>query len=568
MNSSPSRRIRLLWIVIAFVTLGFVARLYWLQIVEGSSFSEEAGHQYASASGNVFDRGTIYFSSKDGGLIAAASLESGFLLAINPSKIADPEEAYETLSPLLPLDHDDFVARASKSGDRYEEIAHRLSEEAVAALSALDAPWTIVTREKWRFYPGKRLASNALGFVGYQGDDFSGRYGLERYYNDVLSRDRTNLYGNFFSEIFSTVREAATTGLKGDIISTIEPNVQASLEHTLSSVQEKWNPDTVGAVVINPKNGDIYALAVLPNFNLNSFSEVKDPRVFSNPIVEDVHEMGSIIKPLTMAIGLDTGVVTASTTYRDEGTLLIDNIARISNFDKKGRGVVSMQEVLNQSLNTGAAFVETKVGNKRFADYMLRFGLGEETGIDLPGETHGLVENLKSPRNIEYVTASFGQGIALTPIETVRALSALGNGGWLVTPHLVNSVRYEGGVSRSVAPDDRVRVLKSGTSEEITRMLVEVYDKALLGGTVKMKNYSIAAKTGTAQIAKKESGGYYDDRYLHSFFGYFPAYDPRFLVFFYEVNPKGAQYASETLTRPFTDMAKFLISYYNVPPDR
>src|SRR3989344_7140035 len=268
MNSSPSRRIRLLWIVIAFVTLGFVARLYWLQIVEGSSFSEEAGHQYASASGNVFDRGTIYFSSKDGGLIAAASLESGFLLAINPSKIADPEEAYETLSPLLPLDHDDFVARASKSGDRYEEIAHRLSEEAVAALSALDAPWTIVTREKWRFYPGKRLASNALGFVGYQGDDFSGRYGLERYYNDTLSRDRTNLYENFFSEIFSTVREAATTGLKGDIVSTIEPNVQASLEHMLSSVQEKWNPDTVGAVVINPKNGDIYALAVLPNFNL------------------------------------------------------------------------------------------------------------------------------------------------------------------------------------------------------------------------------------------------------------------------------------------------------------
>ena len=202
MNSSSSRRIRLLWIAIAFLTLGFVVRLYWLQIVEGSSFSDEANRQYASASGNVFDRGTIYFSSKDGGLIAGASLESGFLLAIDPSKIANAEEAYETLSPLLPLNRDDFIARASKSGDRYEEIAHRLSEEAVTALTALDAPWTIVTREKWRFYPGGRLASNTVGIVGYQGDDFSGRYGLERYYNDVLSRDRTNLYENFFSKIF------------------------------------------------------------------------------------------------------------------------------------------------------------------------------------------------------------------------------------------------------------------------------------------------------------------------------------------------------------------------------
>ena len=153
-------------------------------------------------------------------------------------------------------------------------------------------------------------------------------------------------------------------------------------------------------------------------------------------------------------------------------------------------------------------------------------------------------------------------------METARALSALGNGGWLVTPHLIKSVRYQTGVIRSVAPEDRRRVLKLETSEEISRMLIEVYDKALLNGTVRMDNYSIAAKTGTAQIAKEGGGGYYDDRYLHSFFGYFPAYDPDFLVFLFIVYPKGAQYASETLTYPFVDLAKFLISFYNVPPDR
>lgn len=567
MSSSTSLRIRTIWILLAVITASFILRLYWLQIVHGEQYADAGNHQYASAGGTVFDRGTIYFSEKDGRLVAAASLKSGYLLAINPAEIDDPLLAYETLSSILTLDKDDFIMRASKNTDRYEEIAHRLNEEEAAALRALNVSWTILSREKWRFYPGNSMASNVLGFVGYSGDDFSGRYGLERYYEDVLSRAKENPYKNFFTEIFSAAKEAATTGLKGDIISTIEPSVESALEHTLASINSAWRPDTTGGIIINPNDGSIYALALIPHYNPNDFSGETDTAVFSNPMVEGVYEMGSIIKPITMSIGLDTRVVTATTTYRDEGTLLVDS-SRISNFDKKGRGLVTMQEVLNQSLNTGAAFVEIKVGNKKFADYMRAFGLGQETGIDLPSETHGLVDNLLSPRNIEYVTAAFGQGIALTPIETVRALSVLGNGGWLVTPHIVKSVRYESGITRSVAPEDKRRVLKAKTSEEISRMLVGVYDDALLGGSVKMEHYSIAAKTGTAQIANPEGGGYYDDRYLHSFFGYFPAYEPQFLIFLFVVHPRGAEYASETLTRPFVDLAKFLINYYDIPPDR
>ena len=156
----------------------------------------------------------------------------------------------------------------------------------------------------------------------------------------------------------------------------------------------------------------------------------------------------------------------------------------------------------------------------------------------------------------------------MSPIATVRALSVLANGGTLVGPYLVDRIDYKNGGSKKTYPDEGVRVIKKETSEEITRMLVKVVDDALLEGTVALPHYSVAAKTGTAQIADPNGGGYYKDRYLHSFFGYFPAYDPQFIIFLYNVHPKEVRYASQTLTHPFMDLTKFLINYYEIPPDR
>jgi cell division protein FtsI/penicillin-binding protein 2 len=227
-----------------------------------------------------------------------------------------------------------------------------------------------------------------------------------------------------------------------------------------------------------------------------------------------------------------------------------------------------MQAVLNQSLNLGAAFVAGKVGNKVFADYLNnKFGLAEPTMVDLPNEGKSILNNLKSPRDIEYATASFGQGIAMSPITTVRALSVLANGGKLVTPHVVSQINYKVGFDRKIDYPAPRQVLKPETSVQISKMLTNVVDTALLEGQVKMEHYSLAAKTGTAQIAGP-GGKYYQDRYLHSFFGYFPATNPRFLVFFYTYNPQGVEYASHTLTAPFINMTKFLINYYEIPPDR
>lgn len=565
--SSFFSRIAILYSVFFFVSLIFFGRLYFLQVMNGEAFSDQADRQYVSPGQNIFNRGSVFFKDKDGNLISAATLKTGFILAMNPKSIENSKDAYDKLSKLVNIDMDSFYNKANKKDDPYEEIATRIDSETANKIEALKIPGINLYKERWRFYPGGELAANVLGFIGFSRDGFEGQYGIEKYYNDLLQRGNNDLYSNFFAEIFSNVA-SSLKGKKGegDIVLSIEPSVQSFLEIQLKKIGQKYETESSLGVILDPKDGKIYALAVNPGFDPNDYQD-GEISSFGNPFVENVYEMGSIIKPLTIAIGLDTGVITAETTYEDKGFLIIDG-ARVSNYDGKSRGVVSMQEVLNQSLNTGVSFVERKVGNKRFAKYMFSLGLGEETGADLPNETYGLINNLSSTRDIEYATASFGQGIALTPAGTVRALSSLANGGKLITPHVTDGIKYRTGIFRELMYDEGQRVYKEETSDEITRMLVEVVDKALVGGTVKMDHYSIAAKTGTAQMAKEDGRGYYSDKYLHSFFGYFPAYEPRFLVFFYIIDPKGEAYASHTLTEPFINTAKFLINYYQIAPDR
>ena len=317
--------------------------------------------------------------------------------------------------------------------------------------------------EKWRFYPAQNLASHILGFVGFGANNkISGRYGLEKYYEGVLERSKSSLYVNFFAEIFSNITKAVLENdyeREGDLTLNIDPNVEAFLEKELNGVIQKWSSQSVGGIILDPKTGAVYALGALPNFNPNSFQEEKGTKIFSNPIVEDVFEMGSIIKPLVMAAALDARVVTAETEYDDKGFVIL-NGRRIENFDHKSRGVSSMQRVLNESLNTGMIFVMQRLGREKFRDYMLSYGIDEETGIDLPNEIHGLTSNLESNRDIEYATASFGQGIATTPIATARALGPLGTRGLLVTPQVVSEITYNIGPSKEIYPDKGREFLK------------------------------------------------------------------------------------------------------------
>ena len=561
-------RLKFLSVIVVGVALLLVSRLYILQVMRSSIYIEQADRQYVKRGETIFDRGSILMSTRTGTLVSAATLRGGFTVALNPKQVTHPEDVVNALEGVLSVDQDVLLRKLGKTTDPYEEIARRVDEKIAKRIEDLSLTGINVYKERWRYYPASTTAAHVIGFVGYDEDNrFSGRYGLERYYDDVLSRDSSAPYANFFVEMFSDIGNLFDgEHAEGDIVTTIEPTVEEELERAIASVEKKWKSDTTGGIIMDPKTGEIYAMSSSPAFNLNDIKSVKNADIFANPMVERVYEMGSIIKPLAVAAAIDAGVVTPETTYDDKGFIIV-NTAKISNFDGKARGVIPVQQILNESLNVGMAFITQKLGNEALTKYFMSYGLGEETGIDLPGEVPGLVSNLKSPRDVEHITASFGQGIAVTPIETIRALSALGNGGVLPNPHIVRRIDYASGVSKTPSYRSDKQVLSPGTSETITRMLVTVVDKALLGGTVKMPHYSIAAKTGTAQIPSPE-GGYYKDRYLHSFFGYFPAYNPRFIIFLYTVYPKGAEYASHTLTYPFVDLVKFLISYYDIAPDR
>jgi len=568
-------RLRLLSLFVLLFAILLVGKLYLVQIVSGENFKVRAERQYLAGI-NYFDRGSIFFTNKDGTLVPAASIKTGFILYVNPNILgirSDLENIYETINAITPVDKEDFLAKAQKKNDPYEELTGHLPTDVAEKIRVLKISGLSVAREQWRIYSGETTAAHAIGLIGYSGNERAGRYGLERFYEPVLARSGNDIFVNFFAEIFSNIKKVVSKdeSLEGDIITTIEPSVEAFLESEIEKVSKKYSSDFTGGVVINPRTGEIYALALTPTFNPNSPQSERDATVFKNRLVEDRYEMGSILKALTLAIGIDFGAITAKTTYNDPGCMTL-NTRTFCNYDGKSHGSgLSMQTVLNKSLNTGAAFVVSRMGGQNFSNSMLAFGLGTTTGIDLPNEGKSLVSNLKTNRDLELAQASFGQGIALTPIITVRALSALANGGTLITPHLVKEIRYKLGPTKNISypkEEERQRVLTPETSVEISRMLTEVVDRSLRDGQVRLEHYSIAAKTGTAQIARPGGGGYYDDRYLHSFFGYFPSYEPDFLVFLFTYYPKNVQYASETLTESFMDITKFLINYYNIPPDR
>ena len=563
-------RLRIVSFGILVLSLLIVSRLYFVQVVKGEEFALRAERQYVSSSQKLFDRGSIYFTRKDGALLSAASLTNGFRVAVNPDQLLNAELAYERIAQLYPeLEQESFLAAAAKKGDPYEVIASRLSDELGRAIDALNIPGIIVERERWRSYPAGSQAAQTIGFIAYDNDNvIAGRFGLERYYNHVLAQQGEGVFGNFFAELFANLDSVlvdARSVREGDVITSIEPVVQQKLEQALRETQERYGSRQTAGIIMNPKTGEIIALGTAPSFNPNTFTS-ENSDYFNNPLVESRFEFGSIMKALTVTAGLDAGVITPATTYNDTGCTTL-NTKHICNYDLRARGVVPIQEILSQSLNMGATFVALRLGHTRFRDYFTRLGMGTETGIDLPSEIHGDIDNLESPREVELATASFGQGIALTPVEMIRALGVLANEGKIVTPHLATSVRLESGITKTLSWGEPEQVFTPDAVEDVTTMLVRVVDEKLSGGSAKIPSMSVAAKTGTAQIAAP-GGGYYDNLYFHSFFGYFPAYDPKYIILLYTNEPGGVRYASETLTEPFIDLTHFLINYYEIPPDR
>ncbi len=521
-----------------------IFNLYRLQIQKGAYYIERAESQFSLVAALRPVRGTIYFSDKNKNKIPAATVKTYPVIFAVPKEIEDIEETASLLHELLGLDAAVIKNALKNPQDLYARLVYRATNEQVATVRDAALKGVYITNSDFRFFPFRELGAHILGFVGLANDGKEiGRYGIERFYDNVLAGTPGEVRGD---QITKSVSGA-------DVHLTIDRNIQSRAEEILSSLVEDHQAVAGTVIVEEPKTGKILAMGSYPTFDPNNYSTYSIGR-FLNPANAAIYEPGSVFKVLTMAAALDAYKVKSDTRYYDTGELVL-NGKTIKNWDLKAHGSITMTEVIERSINTGVAFAERQLGHDNFYNYLLKFGFGEVTGVNLPAEIKGSLRTLKNnARDINYATASFGQGVSVTPIALINAVSAIANGGFLMRPY----------ITEDLSPKIIRRVISEESAEATTRMMVSAVTKAELAA---ISRYNVAGKTGTAQVPDFKNGGYTHD-VINTYIGYAPAFDPRFVVMIKLDKPAGAPLAGATVVPAFRELAQFILNYYNVPPDR
>jgi len=567
-------RFYILFFGIVIVTVILIGRLFTLQILKYNFYKELAINQHQlhktllPERGEIFIKDRFYGSKESSQLFPLVINRDWFMVYAVPKDIEDKEGAVQSLSCLLEMDEEELKTKIYKKNDPYEPLQHKVASETADKINDLNITGIELTSEKWRYHSAGDFASHVLGFVGYSEDEKIGQYGIEGYYNKELGGEYGFLEGEKDTKgrLIAIARRYLQPAQDGaDLILTIDPNIQFFVEEKLKEVGNYLEAEGGIIIVMNSKNGAIKALANWPSFDPNQYSEVEDINIFLNPAISHVFEPGSIFKPITMAIALDKKLLTSNTTYEDKGFVKV-GVNTIRNSHEGMEGVQTMTQVLEKSLNTGAVFVQQLIDKNTFRDYLNKFGFSDKTGIDLEGEVAGNLSNLKSKRDIEFATASFGQGIAVTPIELVAALGAIANQGNLMKPYVVEKFVYSNGKEKIVKPEKVRQVISPEAASELTKMLVSVVDNGY-GSKAGVKGYFIAGKTGTAQVPDLQTGTY-SNKTIHSFGGFFPAFNPEFVVLVKIDNPKKINFAADSVGPVFGEIAKYILSYYEIPPTR
>lgn len=554
-------------IVVFLTSLVLVVRLFSLQVLEYEDLNAQASGQHEFSEPLIPERGEIFVEdSRSKKFYPLAINMQLFMVSAVPRQITNLEEAVKKLAPLLEMSEDEIRAKLDKPDDPYEPLKHKITDEVAEEIRALGIEGIHLSQESWRYYPQGTLAAHILGFVGYKNDERIGQYGLEEYYNNVLRGESGFLeverdnFGRWIS-IGSRDIEPALDG--NDLVLTIDQIIQFMVEEKLEELVKKWGAESGSIIVMDPTSGAIRALGNYPNFNPNQYSQVKDLDIFLNSAIQKVFEPGSTFKLITMAGALDQGKITPQTTYLDKGSVVVDGWS-IGNFDGKAHGIQTMTQVLEKSLNTGAIFVGEQLGKKLFAKYVRDFGFDSPTGIGLEGERKGDLGNLAVTSDVNYATASYGHGIAVTPLQLIMAISAIANNGRLMQPYIVDRFIHEDGNVTQVEPEMVRQVISPQAASKLTAMMVNV----IKNGQAKragVEGYRVAGKTGTALVPNLDRKGY-SDKTIHCFIGFAPAFDPKFVILIKLDNPGGIRFAADSISPTFSQLSKFLLDYYQIPP--
>ncbi len=511
---------------ILFTLLGY--KLYSLQILKGSDYLEKVAARNELADKQQLRRGQIYFSDRSGAAIPVAlNKEFPHIVAI-PKEVEDPAAAAKTLAPLLDIS-EAKLKEVFSSGLSYYSLVDKADEAKVSAVNNADIAGVEVVDAQYRYYPFESLASQLVGFVGKTEKqvDPVGLYGIEKLDNESLQRG-------------------------DDVYFTIDRNLQAEAEQVLKNLVVAYKASGGSILIQEPKSGKILAMASAPDFDPNEYSNAPLSH-FINPTVQAVYEPGSVFKPLTMAAGIDSGSITPETTYVDTGHVTL-NGKTITNWDHKAHGKITMTNVIEDSVNTGSIFAQQKMGREIFYSYIKKFGFGDPTNIDLPDEVRGSLVNLERKRapDIDYATASYGQGTAVTPVQLITAFSAIANGGLLMRPY----------VHAEEKPLVVRRVMSEDTAQKVTRMMESAVEKNKIAA---IPEYRVAGKTGTAFVP--ENGKYNENLTIHTFIGFAPAEDAKFVIMI-KLEKPDKPLAGQTIVPKFGEIARFVLNYYDIPPDR
>lgn len=542
------------------------ARLFSLQVIQHSFYSALAQGQHEAIQKLSPQRGEIFIQEK-GDLWHPLAVNRNYkTVFLSPNEVIDKNEVAQKISPLVGISEEDILRKLEDPRDPYEPLKSKLDDETAEKISGLALKGVHLISEGWRWYPQGTLAANVLGFVGLnEKGEKVGRYGLEQFYDDELA----GVSGFLKSEKDALGRwllmgdydmESAEDG--ASLYLTLDQNIQYILEQKMKALLEKWDSSGGCAIVMDPQTGAIKAMASFPGFDPNEYQKTKDPHNFINSCVQESYEPGSVFKPIVMAAGLDTNKVSPQTTFVDTGSVQIGSYI-IRNAQEKTYGQSTMTQVLEKSINTGVIFVGRLIGGDVFKKYIEAFGFGETCEVDLASEAAGNISNLSENREINFVTAAYGQGVAVTPLQMISAISAIANEGKLMRPYVAEKIVFKDGREEKTEPKMVRQAITAQAAGKLTAMLVSTvrngYDK------IKIKGYFIAGKTGTAQIPSP-GGGYLADETIHSFVGYAPAYNPKFAILLKMERPHGIQFASESLAPVFGELAQYLLNYYEISP--
>lgn len=565
---SVDSRIDILFIFALCFVLIIVSRLFYIQIIEHSFYETLAIGQREISKKLLPVRGEIFAEDYSSGKIfpIATNQEQWFIYAV-PKDIEDLDMVVEKLSTLLGIDPSTLKSKLDKASDPYEPLAHGIDDYKKEKIESFGIKGISFMSESARLYPMKEYASHITGFVGYSNDKRVGQYGIEGEFEKILAGTQGKLIseqdaGGRWIMIGRRSLQEAKNG--ESIVLTIDSTLQNTACKKLFDSVQRHGADKGSIIIMNPKTGAILSLCNYPTFDPNIYNEVSDLSDYNNLAVSGQYEPGSVFKAFTMASALDLGKVTPNTTYKDTGSVSVAGYT-IKNSDEKANGIQTMTQVLENSLNTGSIFAVKQVGNQAFYEYVQKFGFGELSGIDLPSEPRGNISSLESGKDVYAYTASYGQGITVTPIQLITGYAAIANGGKLMKPYIIKEIRKPNGAVKVTEPQIRRQVISESTALTLGAMLVSV----VKNGHPKragVKQYFIAGKTGTAQVPDA-SGGYATGKHKDTFIGFGPINDPQFIMLAKMDNPKDVPWADSSVAPLFGEIAEYLLHYYQIPPD-